>query len=210
MAWAAAFEVQWKVGPLSEASIGNAGGWFYVPGCGIKLWCLNNPKDPKPPTNNTGLSDWILTPVVGMGWVTLEDTLDKYVVAKVAENHAVIGGKVLRTALEPSRSFAGLFWGKLPWQWPAPENRLVSTARSTATSSTSDTGWKEDRRSVGIQYTSVSLPGVRRDCVGCRSYNSGIGLSYGYRILRSPFFDSELNIFPPGAMADRRLRVYSA
>ena len=199
MAWAAAFEVQWKVGPLSETSIGNAGGWFYVPGCGIKLSCLNDPKDPKPPTNNTGLSDWVLTPVVGMGWVMLEDTLDKYVVAKVAENHAVIGGKILRTALEPSRSFAGLFMGKLPWQWPIPENHLAGTTRPPATPSTSDKEWKENRKSVGVQFTSVTLPGVRSDCIGCRSYNSGIGFNYSYRILRNLFFDSEVNLFPTGA-----------
>jgi hypothetical protein len=121
MAWSAAFEVQWRVGPLSETSLGNAGGWLYVPGCGTHLSCLNNPRYPKPPTNNRGLTDWIVSPVVGTGWVMLEDTLDKYIASKVAVNHRILGGRILRTALEPSRSFAGLFMGKLPWQWPTPE-----------------------------------------------------------------------------------------
>jgi hypothetical protein len=42
--WSAVWQVQWKVGPFSETSFGNAGGWEYVPGCGTDLSCLNNPK----------------------------------------------------------------------------------------------------------------------------------------------------------------------
>jgi hypothetical protein len=198
MAWAAAFEVQWKIGPLSETSLGNAGGWMYVPDCGFALTCLNNPKFPNPPTNNTGLSDWILSPTVGTGWVLLEDAIDKYVVGKVATNHRILGGKILRTALEPSRSFAGLFMGKLPWQWPAPESAIVKSTKKPVNTSSDEADWTANRRSVGFHYTNVSLPGVRSNCVGCRDSNSGIGVTYGYRILPSVFFDSELDYFPVG------------
>jgi hypothetical protein len=200
MTWAAVFEVQWKVGPLSETSLGNAGGWSYVPGCGFTLVCLNNPKHPKPPTNNTGLSDWILTPTVGMGWVMLEDALDKYLIAKVAASHRIIGGKVLRTALQPSRSFAGLFMGKLPWQWPAPESSIIKSVEKSATSlSSGEAAWKENRRSFGLHYTNVSLPGVKEGCVGYRESNSGIGITYGYRVFSNVSLDTELNFFPAGA-----------
>jgi hypothetical protein len=36
MIWAAIWQVEWKVGPLSETSIGNAGGWNYVPGAALR------------------------------------------------------------------------------------------------------------------------------------------------------------------------------
>ena len=203
MAWATAFEVQWKVGPLSETSLGNAGGWMYVPGCGDKLACRNNPKYPQPPTNNTGLSDWIVTPIIGTGWVMLEDALDRYIAAKVAANHRILGGMILRTALEPSRSFAGLFMGKLPWQWPKPETNVLKPIRKQQSPTLSELAWRSQRRSVGVHFANISLPEVRSDCDGCRELNAGAGISYGYRILSNLFFDSELNYFPSGGSNGR-------
>lgn len=197
MAWAAAFEVQWKVGPLSETSIGNAGGWLYVPGCGYSRTCLNNPRYPGGPTNNTGLSDWIVTPIVGTGWVVLEDVLDKYVAARIGTKHRIFGNMILRTALEPSRSFAGLFMGKLPWQVPneglhlaAPEKKQNGRVEE------GDETWKTRRRSIGVHYVNISLPGFRNDCSGCREPSRGVGIGYGFRIANSLFFDSEINYFP--------------
>jgi len=203
MAWAAAFEVQWKIGPLSETSLGNAGGWLYVPGCGDRRTCLSNPKYLESPTNNTGLSDWIVTPIVGTGWVMLEDTLDKYVAAKVAVKHRILGGMILRTALEPSRSFAGLFMGKLPWQWPKPEAHNLNSAKTLWPPTAGETADKRARRSLGIHYVNISLPAARGDVVGGRVSNGAIGTWYDYRILRNLFFDSELNYFPDGGSKGR-------
>ena len=123
--WAAIWQVQWKVGPLSETSFGAAGGWEYVPDCGTDLACLKNPKYSKPPTNNTGLTDWVSTPLIGAAWVIAEDTLDRYVVAPIARNHPILGGRLLRAVLEPSRDFAALFAGKFIWQLPQPESNYV-------------------------------------------------------------------------------------
>ena len=203
MAWAAAFEVQWKVGPLSETSLGNAGGWLYVPGCGDKRSCLNNHKYSKASTNNTGLSDWIVTPVVGTGWAVLEDTLDKYVASKVALKHRILGGMILRTALEPSRSFAGLFMGRLPWQWPKAETNGLKQTKTRQPLTAGEVAWKSERRSVGIHYANISLPAVGTDYVARRESNPGVGTSYGYRILRNLFFDSELDYFPDGGSKGR-------
>jgi hypothetical protein len=108
-AWAAAWSVQLEIGPISETSFGNQGGYTYVPRCGRDLYCLNNPKFHKPPTNNTGWSDFVLTPLAGTAWIIGEDTVDKYIVAPVAVNHRILGGRILRAGLEPSRSFAAIF-----------------------------------------------------------------------------------------------------
>lgn len=197
MAWSAAFEVQWKVGPLSETSIGNAGGWSYVPGCGFSRTCLNNPKYPNAPTNNTGLSDWIVTPIVGTGWVVLEDALDKYVAAKVAAKHRILGNMILRTALEPSRSFAGLFMGKFPWQAPKEELHLVKPeGKQNGHAEEAEETGKIRRRSVGVHYVNISLPGFRNDCGGCRESSRGVGIAYSFKITPSLFFDNEINYFP--------------
>ncbi len=113
LGWAAAWSTESEIGPISETNIGNQGGFTYVPGCGTYLFCLNNPKYPKPPTNNTGWTDFVVTPLVGMAWVLGEDTIDKYIVSPIAVNHRIIGGRILRSALEPTRSFAAIFRGQV-------------------------------------------------------------------------------------------------
>ena len=130
MGWAAAWSTQLELGPISETSIGNQGGFTYVPGCGVWLSCLNNPEYHKPPTTNTGWTDFVVTPLIGTAWILGEDTVDKYIVMPIAVNHRVLGGRILRSALEPSRSFAALFSGRFPWQLPAPENNFVVATRT--------------------------------------------------------------------------------
>ncbi len=94
MAFAAAFSLQFEIGPISEASIGN-----------IQL-------DPK----KRGVVDWVITPVVGAGWMVGEDALDKYVVSKLeARTHSHVKRILLRGILNPSRSFANMMQGRVPW-----------------------------------------------------------------------------------------------
>jgi hypothetical protein len=198
MGWAAGFEVQWKIGPLSELSIGNAGGWSYVPGCGTLPKCVNNPNYP-PSTNNTGLSDWIVTPVMGTGWIMIEDVIDKYVVHRVAENHPRYGA-ALRSGLEPTRSFAGLFAGELPWNNSAwLEKRALRRQTAAIRSAGLEGSWRTNRRSTGFHFVNVSLPGVESGCVGCRQNYQGFGVPYSSRLFEHVYFDSEVNFFPTGA-----------
>jgi hypothetical protein len=75
MAYSAAYSAQWKVGPLSEASIGNTGIKYYV-----------RPRD-HVWTNETGMQDWFVTPVGGFAWNVGEDLLDKYLFARIARAH---------------------------------------------------------------------------------------------------------------------------
>ena len=190
MAWAAAFEVQWKIGPLSETSIGNAGGWEYVPRCGTSLACVN-PHNP-PPTNNTGLSDWIITPIVGTGWVIAEDVIDKYVATKVGE-HNRVAGIVLRSALEPTRNFAALFHGVLPWNPQYAERQFIRRAPLPTDSTDNENSWRTDRASAGLSFVSVSLPGDHTTCLHCRQNHVGVGIPYSFRVLEHLYFDSEVS-----------------
>lgn len=196
-AWSAIWQVQWKVGPFSETSFGNAGGWLYVPGCGTYLSCLNNPKYPKPPTNNTGLTDWISTPLIGDAWVLAEDTLDRYVVVPVARNHRIFGGRVLRACLEPSRDFGALFAGKFVWQLPqAEDNFLVHNSPHPRKVSKNRSGLH--RWEIGTQYNNISLPALSSTCSGaaCRKNFSGLGFNFDYNLTRGLGFDSTLTFIP--------------
>jgi hypothetical protein len=84
MAWSAVYSAQWKVGPVSEASIGNSG-WatYYVPHLGRT-------------TNETGFQDFVITPVYGFGWNVGEDAIDRYIMPKI---HAHVKNRFYLTTL---------------------------------------------------------------------------------------------------------------
>jgi hypothetical protein len=198
-AWAAIWSVQLEIGPISETSIGNQGGYTYVPTCGTELPCLNNPKYPKPPTNNTGLSDYILTPLGGIAWVFAEDAADKYIVSRVAVNHPILGGRVLRSALEPTRSFAAIFAGKYPWELPSVDNGFVASQKTRHVPKFGTLEPPPVRRlEFGTQYTNISLPVVSNTCPShaCRKYLSGLGTNLGFNFTHGIAFDSSLNFIP--------------
>jgi hypothetical protein len=93
-AFSAAFSLQFEIGPVSEASVG---GIQRVP-------------------YKTGVIDWVITPTVGFGWMIGEDALDKYVIQRFelrTQNHAK--RLLLRSLLNPTRSFANMMEGKVPW-----------------------------------------------------------------------------------------------
>jgi hypothetical protein len=94
MAFSAVFSLQFEIGPVSEASIG---GIQRVP-------------------YKTGVVDWVITPTVGFGWMVGEDALDKFVIQRFelrTQNHAK--RLLLRSLLNPTRSFANMMQGKVPW-----------------------------------------------------------------------------------------------
>ena len=186
MAWSAVWEFQWKLGPFSETSIGNAGGYLYYP-----------PDSHKPPTNNTGWTDLVITPVLGVVWVMGEDTLEKYVVEPVARNHRILGGKILRSALEPSKAFAALFMGKLVWQLPNAENNYTMPTKSSHPPlDNGESGPPLNHWEIGTQYTNITLPVVTHNCLNCRQYNSGTGFTFDWNPARSFGLDSSVNFFP--------------
>jgi hypothetical protein len=98
MAWAAAYSLQFEMGPLSEASLGNVG--------------LRR--------ETTGWVDHVVTPVGAFGLVVAEDALDRFVVEWIearVRNRFV--RSVARLALNPGRALSNTAAGHLPWYRPS-------------------------------------------------------------------------------------------
>lgn len=94
VAFAAVYSLQFEIGPISEASIGNVG--------------------MRPET--TGWVDYVVTPVGAMGLMVAEDALDRYFVRWVEErtyNQFVRAS--LRLLCGPSQMMANIAMGRVPW-----------------------------------------------------------------------------------------------
>ena len=105
--FAAAYGTSSKVGPYSEAMIGNVG--------------LPNEyrKRPLPKGADYGKMAWsefFINPIGGTIWVTTEDLIDRHVIRKEQQaqtNHVLL--RLSQTFLLPSRSFANILRFKKPW-----------------------------------------------------------------------------------------------
>jgi hypothetical protein len=202
MAWAAVYSAYFEIGPvLSEAALGNEGGYTYVPGCGFYPTCRKEPgENYKPPTNNTGWVDFVVTPTIGMGWIVLEDFIEADLVDKLADGRPDLKFKILRGALAPSRSMSNFLAGRPPW-YRAPESREVIAAFGSPVEPLLEVpSWKDDPRwNLGAQLTSANLPADSEGCSSCRVFAPGVGLSVAYRLTRLVYLDSEFNVFPGAA-----------
>jgi hypothetical protein len=94
MAWAAAYSTQFEIGPISEATIGNVG----------------------KRAGTAGAVDLVVTPTAGIGLTIAEDAIDRYFVTKLeSRTSSKISRILIRSALNPNRTFANLLRGKVPW-----------------------------------------------------------------------------------------------
>lgn len=93
-AWSAVYSLQFELGPLSEASIGNVG--------------------MRPHT--TGWVDHVVTPVGAFGLIAAEDALDRFFVKWIEER---TGNRLfrilLRLAFNPGRTLSNTSSGRPPW-----------------------------------------------------------------------------------------------
>jgi hypothetical protein len=88
MAFVTLFEIQWKIGPASEAAIGNSGlNTYPVPGTTTGRT-----------TNETGFQDFVITPVYGLGWNIAEDLVDRFVMPHIWKR---THNRLILTALLP-------------------------------------------------------------------------------------------------------------
>lgn len=94
MAFSAGYSLQFEIGPLSEASIGNVG--------------------MRPET--TGWVDHVITPVGAFGLIVVEDALDRYVVKwseeRVRNRYLRM---LIRLAANPGRTLSNSASGRPPW-----------------------------------------------------------------------------------------------
>lgn len=94
MAFNAAYSTHYELSPLGEAGIGNVG--------------------MKPGTK--GAVDLVITPTLGAAWMVTEDLLDAKVIAKLEQRiHSPVAKLMMRSLLNPTRSFANLLRGAYPW-----------------------------------------------------------------------------------------------
>ncbi|HKY03699.1 MAG TPA: hypothetical protein VJQ56_02350 [Blastocatellia bacterium] len=100
MAWSAACSLQFEIGPLSQASIGNVG--LYTPHEGKGK-------------RKMAYVDIVITPTIGTGWIVGEDLLERYVLKKLEHSDKEILRNTLRTVLTPMRAGANLLRLKWPW-----------------------------------------------------------------------------------------------
>jgi hypothetical protein len=88
---AAVASTQFEIGPLSEATMG-----------------LHPSKQ--------GLSDFVVTPLLGTGLIVAEDAIDRYVIVKLETGRGAASRRILRCALNPSRAMANLVAFRAPWR----------------------------------------------------------------------------------------------
>ena len=94
MGFAALYSTQFELGPISEASIGNVG------------------FDRK----SSGAVDLVVTPLAGAGVMLAEDALDRYFIRHAEKWSGNAAYRiVVRSMLNPNRSFANLLRFKVPW-----------------------------------------------------------------------------------------------
>jgi hypothetical protein len=97
--WSFAYSTQFELGLFSEASLGNIG-----------IRPYGKAKHPM------AYVDLVVTPVVGTGWLVGEDMLDRYLVRRLEDKIGVRALRLLiRTFLNPTRSFANVLRGQKPW-----------------------------------------------------------------------------------------------
>jgi hypothetical protein len=95
MAFSAAYSLQFEIGPVSEASLGNT---------------QLNPRA-------RGVVDWVVTPTIGTAWMVTEDLVDKYVIRSLEQktgNRALL--ILTRSVMNPTRTAANVFGRRRPWQ----------------------------------------------------------------------------------------------
>ena len=106
MAWNGFWGAQFKIGPYSEAMIGNVG----LPN--------HYRKRPIPPGADYGQMAWsefVVNPVFGTCWVITEDLLDRYVARRLEYRGNNYLTYTVRSILTPSRGWANLLRFRPPW-----------------------------------------------------------------------------------------------
>ena len=182
--WAAAYSTHSEISPIGEAGIGNEGGWTYPIHC--KTRCTE-PGTYKHYTNNTGWVDFIVTPTAGILWLLAEDTLDRYISDRIqGDDRARIVPKIIRGALNPSRTMANAVRFKAPWYRDSQQNADIERSQGVHfLPSDEDVAAAEEFRKVSIApyFRSMPFGTPSRSCTLCIQ-NPGVGVALDYALAR--------------------------
>ncbi|HEX7157397.1 MAG TPA: hypothetical protein VF214_00175 [Edaphobacter sp.] len=200
--WAVAFSTHSEISPLGEAGIGNEGGWTYpIAGCHkpCKQW-----HPPMHYTNNTGWVDFIITPTVGMLWVLLEDSLDRYVSDRIQGSHIhAVAPKIVRGALNPSRTWANFMRLKEPWYRDWQHDTRERAARPAIHMLRADESPAQERLgrfSIAGHYRSMPLGTYLKSCVLCFAGHGG-GFEVEYAV--TPWLNASFGLDKQQGLSDK-------
>lgn len=102
-----AFSLQYEIGPLSEASIGNVG---------LHL-------------QDTGWIDHVWTPLGAVGWAMAEDAIDRYAISWIDKHVPFLMARAAaRMIMNPGRMLANVSMNRTPW-YRADRNISVGLGR---------------------------------------------------------------------------------
>jgi hypothetical protein len=116
--WSALYSAEWKLGPISEASIGNTGGFLILNKSDNRL------------TTETGTVGLVVTPVGGWIWNMAEDMMDEHVIVRLERKSQNPLYLFSIQFLNPCRGFSNLLRFKAPWYRDSRPVRRSSKLRA--------------------------------------------------------------------------------
>jgi hypothetical protein len=194
MMWATVYSTQQKIGPLGEAALGSDGGITYPLNCPYP--CKNYVPGVTKYTNNTGWTDFIMTPVVGSVWVVGEDFIDLHVSDRLQErfgNNLLVD--IVRGAINPTRTMANFMRWRAPWYRDFQEDgsNLHITRAIHFLPSDDDVVRTAPRFEVFPHFNAISLPVNTASCSHCRQMLGGYGVGFSARLTKWIDFDSDVD-----------------
>jgi hypothetical protein len=204
MLWATVYSTQQKIGPLGEAAIGNAGGYTYPDNCPFP--CRSAHPGSKY-TNNTGWTDFIMTPVGGTVWVIGEDAIDRFITGRLQEAYPNrLFPKIIRGSLNPTRTAANALRGRNPWYRDYLHPDATPREGIHFESEYDDYVRSLPRYEIFPHFNALSLPVNTTTCTECRRWTDGAGMGFSARLSRWVDFDSDVDYQPDAS----RLPSYKA
>jgi hypothetical protein len=189
--WMNVYSVQQKIGPLGEAAIGNSGGYTYPLHC---PYPCTNPHAKY--TNNTGWTDFIMTPAGGFVWVVGEDFIDRFISDRIQGESNRLFPKIVRGALNPTRTAANALRGKSPWYRDYLHPDVQGGGGVHFERGDEDVIRHLPRYEVFPHFNGISLPVNTSTCTACRRWTNGGGVGFSYRVSRWVDFDSDVDYQP--------------
>ena len=199
MMWATVFSTQQKIGPLGEAALGSDGGITYPLNC--EFPCTKYVPGVTRYTNNTGWTDFIITPVVGSVWVVLEDFIDLHVSDRLQDRYGNrLWVNIVRGAVNPCRTMANAMRWRMPSYRDFQEDgsNLHITRPMHFLPADDEVVRTLPRFEIFPHFNLISLPVNTASCLHCRQLVAGSGVGFAVRL--SKWFDADSDVdYQPNA-----------